>query len=174
MKKTTISVCVSAALLALLTDSSGIARSGGGDSFRARLSGFQEVPTISTAGTGEFRAKLNSSETELTYRLEYSGLEGGTAVAAHVHLGAPGINGGVMFFLCGGGGKPVCPATSGTVTGAVTAADIIGPAGQGIAPGEFSEVLRAMRSRATYANVHTDPMWPGGEIRGLVKVEDDD
>jgi hypothetical protein len=174
MKKTTISACVSAGLLALLAGSSGIADSGRGGSFRARLTGFQEVPSISTAGRGEFRAKLNSSATELTYRLEYTGLEGGTAVAAHVHLGAPGTTGGVMFFLCGGGGKPACPATSGTVTGTVTAADIVGPAGQGIAAGEFDEVLRAMRSRVSYANVHTDPMWPGGEIRGLVRVEDDD
>ncbi len=174
MKKTTIFVCVAVALFALLTVPYGIADSGGGNSFRARLTGFQEVPTNSTAGRGAFRALLNSSGTELTYRLEYSGLEGGTAVAAHVHLGAPGTTGGVMFFLCGGGGKPACPATSGTVTGTVTAADIIGPASQGIAPGEFNEVLRAMRSRATYANVHTDPMWLGGEIRGLVRVEDED
>ena len=174
MKKTWITLCLAAALLALLTCSYVMADSGKEHSFRARLSGFQEVPTNSTTGKGEFRAKLNSSETELTFELEYSELQGGTAVAAHVHLGATGTNGGVMFFLCGGGGKPTCPATSGTVTGTVTAANIIGPASQGIAPGEFSEVLRAMRSGVTYANVHTAPMWPGGEIRGQVRDEDHD
>lgn len=158
--------------LALLRSSLVMAEMGQEHSFRARLTGFQEVPSVSTGGKGEFRAKLDSSETELTYELEYSGLEGGTAAAAHVHIGATGTNGGVMYFLCGGGGKPACPATSGIVTGTVTAADIIGPAGQGIAPGQFDEVLRAMRSSVTYANVHTAPMWPGGEIRGQIRDED--
>ena len=71
-------------------------------------------------------------------------------------------------FLCGGGGKPACPATGGTVTGAIRAADGIGPAGQGIAAGEFAELVRAMRAGKTYANVHTSPTYAGGEIRGQI------
>ena len=50
-----------------------------------------------------------------------------------------------MFFLCGGGGQPACPNAPATVTGTVTAANIIGPAGQGVAPGEFQEAIDAMR-----------------------------
>jgi hypothetical protein len=53
------------------------------------------------------------------------------------------------------------------VTGAITAAQIVGPAGQGIAAGEMAEVIRAIRARATYANVHTEA-FPVGEIRGVV------
>src|SRR5258708_5555675 len=30
-----------------------------------------------------------------------------------------------MAFLCGGGGKPPCPAGSGTITGTIIAADVI-------------------------------------------------
>lgn len=172
MRKTFISLCFAAA--AGLTSSYMLADSGQEHSFRARLTGFQEVPAISTAGRGEFRAKLNSSGTQLSYELEYSGLEGGTATAAHVHIGARATNGGVMFFLCGGGGKPACPATAGTVAGTVTMADVIGPAAQGIAPGEFGEALRAMRAGVAYANVHTSPMWPGGEIRGQIDSDDND
>jgi hypothetical protein len=168
MNKLRMMLCLAAVGAAALAGSRLIADSGREHSFRARLSGFQEVPTVSTTGSGEFRAKLDSSESSLSYELEYSGLQGGPAAAAHVHLGARGTNGGVMFFLCGGGGKPVCPATAGSVSGTVTAADIIGPAGQGIAPGEFAEVLRAMRSGVAYANVHTPPTWPGGEIRGQI------
>ena len=37
------------------------------------------------------------------------------------------------------------PEGPGTVTGTVTAANIIGPAGQGVAPGEFQEAIDAMR-----------------------------
>jgi hypothetical protein len=53
------------------------------------------------------------------------------------------------------------------VTGTITPADIGGPAGQGIAPGEFNEVLRALRSGNVYANIHT-ATYPSGEIRGQV------
>ena len=137
-------------------------------SFKATLSGLQEVPANSTTGIGEFRAQLDATESTLTYQLDYSGLEGTTTLFAHVHLGQRGVNGGVSFFLCGGGGKPACPATQATVTGTVTAADVVGPAGQGIAPGEFAEIVAALQSGTAYANVHTDKH-QGGEIRGQIK-----
>jgi hypothetical protein len=76
------------------------------------------------------------------------------------------VNGGVAAFLCGGP-KPACPA-SGTATGTITAADVIGPGGQGIAAGQFAELVRMMRAGVTYVNVHTS-MFGGGEIRGQVK-----
>ncbi len=130
----------------------------------AKLSSFEETPvTLSTAGTGEFRAKVSGSVIE--YELSYSGLEGGVPFAAHIHLGRRATTGGVIAFLCGGP-KPPCPP-SGTVTGTILPADIIGPAGQGIAPGEFEEAVRAILEGATYANVHT-PVFPGGEIRGQI------
>jgi hypothetical protein len=50
----------------------------------------------------------------------------------------------------------------------VRAADVIGPQDQGIGPGEFRELIRAMRAGATYANVHT-VKYPGGEIRGQIR-----
>ena len=43
-------------------------------------------------------------------------------------------------------------------------ADVIGPAGQGIKPGEYAELLRAIRAGATYANIHSS-IYPSGEIR---------
>jgi len=135
-------------------------------SFRARLSGSQEVPTIATLATGEFRASVNSAGDTLSFELTYSALEGGAATAAHVHLGQPGVAGGVIFFLCGGGSKPACPA-SGTITGTVVASDITGLAAQGIQPGELADVIRLMRSGLTYANVHSTA-FPSGEIRGQV------
>jgi hypothetical protein len=111
---------------------------------------------------------VNQDETMIDYELSYSDIQFGTATVAHIHLGRPGITGGVSAFLCGGGGKPACPATSGTVTGTITAADVIGPAGQGIAAGELAELLRALREGATYANVHSTG-FPGGEIRGVIE-----
>jgi hypothetical protein len=49
---------------------------------------------------------------------------------------------------------------------------VIGPDAQGIAPGEFAELVRAMRAGVTYANVHTTTHG-GGEIRGQITDERD-
>jgi CHRD domain len=139
--------------------------------FKASLDSYHETAqSLSTTGTGSFRARLNPAGDQLTYELQYSGLEGGNVLFAHVHLGQMGTSGGVMFFLCGGGGQAVCPNGEGTVTGTVTAANIIGPNGQGVAPGEFEEAIAAMRNGSAYANVHTSA-FPSGEIRGQINEE---
>jgi len=81
-----------------------------------------------------------------------------------------------MIFLCGGGNQPVCPAaTSGTITGTITEANVTGPAGQGINPGDLTSALEAVRDGNAYANMHT-MKFPAGEIRGQVerKRKDED
>lgn len=140
----------------------------GSKQFRASLEGYQEVPAISTTGNGSFRATVSPSGDGFAYRLSYADLEGGNVLAAHIHLGQRSVNGGVSVFLCGGGGKPACPAPPATVTGTVVAADVLGPAAQGIAPGQLDELMRAMRAGVTYANLHTT-QFPGGEIRGQIR-----
>lgn len=137
---------------------------------KAQLQGFNEVPAISSSGFGEFTAKLRG-EDAIDFELTYVDLEA-PALFAHIHLGQRNVNGGVSVFLCGGGGRPACPTISGSVSGTIIAADVIGPAGQGIAPGEFSELMAAIRSGVTYANVHTTKH-PGGEIRGQIHDEDE-
>jgi CHRD domain len=98
-------------------------------------------------------------------------------VVAHIHLGEPAIAGGVSVFLCGGGGRGSCSmdptGLSGSVEGDIINTDVIGPTAQGIAANEFAEVVRALRAGAMYANVHTTGR-PAGEIRGQIKVVDDD
>ena len=81
------------------------------------------------------------------------------------------------MFLCSNVGSPVptepCPTPAGTVSGTLDASDVIGPAGQGIAAGEFEELLDAIRAGVTYANVHSDAR-PGGEIRAQIENGRDD
>jgi hypothetical protein len=162
---------VGALLLALGVGSYALADGGKKNLKADELTGYQENPDISTTGTGSFKATIDDAAQTITYELTYSGLEGGAAFAAHIHFGKRAVNGGVSAFLCGGGDKPACPAMAGTVNGVVDAADVIGPAGQGIAAGEFAELVAAMRAGHSYVNVHT-PTWPGGEIRAQVNDRD--
>jgi hypothetical protein len=150
--------------VAVLVASSAFAHGDNGKGGKARLNGYQEVSSISTTGHGSFRAKVRSDG--IHYMLRYEDLES-NASAAHIHFAQKGVNGDVIAFLCGGGDKPACPAKEGEVTGVIDAADVIGPAGRGIAPGELDEVIRALRHGAVYANVHT-ATYGGGEIRGQV------
>jgi hypothetical protein len=139
----------------------------GKQSLKAKLEGFNEVPAVSTSGRGTFRAKISNDRRSIDFKLSYSGLEG-LATAAHIHFGQADVNGGIAVFLCGGEGRPACPTSAGTVEGVIFASDVIGPSGQGIAPAEFAEFLRALRDGKTYANVHSDKH-PSGEIRGKIR-----
>ncbi len=136
---------------------------------KARLHGFNEVPAVSSTGSGEFTAQIRG-EDAIEFELSYEGLEGTVTAAAHIHLGQTDVNGGVSVFFCGGGGRPACTPSSGTFSGTATAADVIGPAAQGIAPGEIAELIAAIRAGKTYVNVHTNKH-PGGEIRGQVRED---
>jgi hypothetical protein len=147
------------------------------DKFRAKLVGAQEVPVVSTKGSGEFEARIEP-DGSLSFKLSYENLEGSTTLPvtplfAHIHLGQKSVNGGVTVFLCGGGSKPACPASPATVEGTITAADVIALPTQELPAGAdgLNELIHALRSGTTYANVHT-PVSPGGEIRGQIKVDD--
>ena len=155
--------------------------------FSTGLSGYEEVVAGSTSGTlstqanGFFRASVNRGQSELRYSLSYRGpfdanAAGGTVTQAHIHLGARAVNGGISAFLCsnlgnGPAGTPACPPV-GTVSGTITPAQVVGPAGQGIAAMQFGELVQAMRAGATYVNIHTTT-FGGGEIRGQIGDDDD-
>ena len=63
-----------------------------------RLTGFQEVPAISTEA-GKFRAKLRTSSQEIRYEPSYADLTGAVQ-QAHIHIGQRSVNGGISVFLC--------------------------------------------------------------------------
>lgn len=157
---------------------------------RARLSGYEEVHfvagppaalrgAVSTAARGRFRATIEGDV--IRYSLSYQGLEGAVA-QAHIHFGQPSTVGGIVVWLCQTVGTPApaavaaltpfCPA-EGTVEGTITPAQVLAQALQGIAAGEFAELVRAIRAGATYANVHSS-LHPPGEIRGAIRGRDDD
>jgi hypothetical protein len=140
------------------------------NAFRVVLDGYQEVLPVSSTGSGVLAVHVARDGSSLGYALRYGDLVGNVQ-QAHIHFGRPAMNGGIMVFLCTNLGNgptttPGCPGPhDGEVSGTLDASDVVGPAGQGIAPGEFAEVVAALRNRAAYGNVHTD-LYMGGEIRG--------
>ena len=172
MRRRSLSVGLAALALfgVALFGSYAAADKGKGNVKSKNMSSYLEVPALSTSGKGSFQAKIDGST--ITYKLEYSGLSS-AATQAHIHFGQRNVSGGVSAFLCGGGTKPACPPSGGTVTGTIVASDVIGPANQGIAAGEMAELIAAIRAGRAYANVHTTT-FPGGEIRGQISGGNDE
>ena len=163
--------------------------------FRTQLVGYNEVTSVSSPAKGTFYAILNKDGTGFTYWLTYSDLQFDVS-QSHIHFGQHHQNGGISVWLCqatvpapaGAGDVPPCGGPrKGSATGTIVASEVVGPAAQGIAPGEFAELLAAMRAGAAYANVHSGaganpgnptampPVpptpavgFPGGEIRGQI------
>jgi hypothetical protein len=173
-----VKLAIGVAVIAALAAAGTVAVAGGGDSIRERLSGYEEDPlVVSTTGNGTFRAHISDRQGTIDYRLSYDQLEGGAVRQAHIHLGGPHQSGGIIVFLCtnlgnGPAGTQACPPAPGTVTGTIRVADVIGPAGQGIAAGEFDELVDAIRHGVTYVNVHTET-YKAGEIRAQLEEDDD-
>jgi hypothetical protein len=164
MKLRCFAVCL------LMIGVSGLFAEDDGNKFKSKLIGFQETPSILSNGTGTFSASLDPGGTSISYTETFSGLSSPVNVS-HIHFAEPGVAGAVFVFLCGGNVKPACPAGGGTVTGTITAADVLAVTAQGITGGDLSELLRILKSGNAYVNVHTTNH-PGGEIRGQVKLDD--
>ena len=167
------------AVSALVLSTVALAHDRHEERFAARLNSYSESPAISSAASGRFTLVIDESAQTLSYEVTYEGLEAAVQ-QSHIHFGQPGVNGGISLFLCsnlgnGPTGTQLCPASPGTVTGVLSAAQLVGPNAQGIAPAsagvsptEFAEIVKAIRSGVTYANVHS-VKFPGGEIRGQLR-----
>jgi CHRD domain len=139
--------------------------------FRAVLSGGDEVPARDTRARGVATFRLDAEGTELGFQLVVANIE--NVFAAHIHCGVAGVNGpvGVTLFM----GTPGGGRTDGVLAeGTVTAPD----PGNGCGWADLGAVVAAMESGNTYVNVHTNDGieppntgpgdFPGGEIRGQV------
>ena len=147
---------------------------GSHNRLEATLTGYEEVPAISTGGHGTFRAAITDGGSAIRYELRYDRLSA-PVQQAHIHFGQKSVNGGISAFLCtnlgnGPAGTQACPEPPARVTGTIRAADVVGPTGQGIAAGELQELVAALRAGVAYANVHSQ-LYQAGEIRG--QIEDD-
>ena len=158
------------ALAVLSVAVAGIVAANERSRFKTALSGYEETPAVSSAGSGEFSATVDDENQTIHYTLSFANLNS-NVLFAHVHFGQRGVAGGIAAFLCGGGTKPAPCVPGTTITGTITPADVIGPSGQGIAPGEWNELVAAIRAGVAYANVHSTTQ-PSGEIRGQINDND--
>lgn len=126
----------------------------GGDftdlSYKAMLSGGNEVPPIETAASGMGMFTYNMDTKELMYEISVADIVDITA--AHIHAGVAGENGPVVFGLFDGTGTfdPENP-----ISGSVTL---------------DMDQQAMLVNKALYVNVHTTA-YPGGEVRGQIELD---
>ena len=129
-------------LMSILALAALAAGAGAQNQFWADLDGSQETPPVATFAGGWGQATLNPGNT-LSYEVRVYGM---SATVAHIHIGAPGVPGGVVFPLAGG------PSVFSGTTVALSAAQ-----------------LATLRSNGYYFNVHS-AAFPGGQVRGQIEV----
>lgn len=124
-----------------------------GAGFRSDLTSQQEVPPTTkpsiATGTGSFTLTRGG----LGYNLSATNLSG-PIMAAHFHLGEPGIAGGVVY------GIPTANISGSNITGYWRTA----PAGTLV-----DSLIVALLTGKIYFNIHTADN-PNGEIRGQVNI----
>ena len=108
--------------------------------FGAHLTGDQETPAVATSAVGDAVFTVNSNRT-ITYSVTASGL---TGTAAHIHTGAFGVSGNILFSLSGGPTK-----------------------WNGTTPQMTRDQFATLQTDGLYVNVHTTAN-PNGEIRGQI------
>ena len=145
------SVLLRTACAAALVAAAGLAgcQAMGGSSgqqlFQASLTGAQEVPPVTTGGSGSADLRYNPSTQMLSWSVTHSGLSG-PVTAAHIHGPAPaGQNAGVAI--------PFTNVGSPTITGEAK-----------LTPQQLAQLVGGQM----YVNLHTAAN-PNGEIRGQIR-----
>jgi len=117
-----------------------------GSNFQTQLLGSAETPPVNTGGTGTASFVLSDDRTVLAYNVQATGLSG-PATAMHIHRGAVGVPGDIVYPL-------MTPDATGAATGTVT-----------FNPADYD----ALTNGGLYLNIHT-AAYPAGEIRGQILV----
>lgn len=154
----------------------GLAVAGANGNWSQHANGSMEVPVRDSQGQAQLLLRLASDGNSLNYKLNASNLD--NLFQAHIHMAAPGVNGGIVVWLYPStapapgplGAGPIDPGT--IAEGTITAANLVGA----LAGRPLGELVNAMNNGNAYVNLHTNDGvaptntgpgdFPGGEIRG--------
>lgn len=131
-----------------------------GEKYRAKLSGKNEVPKVSSTAKGS--ATFKSKKDAITWRMNITGLSNITG--AQLYLGNKTVKGDLIVDLMKSSNRSQTPVGL-LMKGNISTSDFQGPM-----QGTTLDVLKSkMNNSQTYVNVLTT-QHPDGEIRGPVKI----
>ena len=160
----------------------GLALAGLNNNSSIHLAGDFEVPANGSLAQGQAIFHIADDGQSVDYKLIASNIE--NVFMAHIHCGAPTVNGPITVWLYPSTAVMPGPAGSGRhdgvlVTGTFTDANVIDLSPSTACPGgidDLADVLALLQNGGAYVNVHTNldgPPFtnqpgdiPGGEIRG--------
>lgn len=120
--------------------------------FTTTLSGANEVPAVSSMGSGRAELTLDTATNTFTAYVQVTGL-GSALAASHIHEGAAGSNGPVVVGL--GGASSYVAAANGFYAGKFT--------------GAYTGDVAKLIAGGAYVNVHSANV-PSGELRGQLRL----
>jgi hypothetical protein len=137
----------------------------GQQTFRATLSGNEEVPPINTQATGSATFTVTTDENRMSYRIHVINID--KVTMAHIHSGKIGQNGPVVVTLFQSkAATTTSPIKNGILSqGTITSANLEGP----LKGKQISDLVKLINDGNAYANVHTKQN-PKGEIRGQISL----
>lgn len=141
-------LAVVAAIVFAVLIPAGAAGADAGRPFATTLTGAAEVPPADPDASGTASIILNQGLGTVCFDLSWENVDG-TVFAAHIHLAPAGVNGPI-----------VVPLFAGSFAGTDSLS--------GCVEGVDRDLIKAIRQdpSAYYVNVHSNPDFPGGAIRG--------
>ena len=112
------------------------------------LKGEHETPPHDTPAQGQSVMTVSADGQSISFKLMASNID--NVVASHIHLGPPGVNGGIVVFLYGNAPAGGGPTQGVLAEGTITAADLI----NALQGHPLSDLVAAIEAGNAYVNVH--------------------
>lgn len=137
------------------------------ETFKARLSGEDEVPPVATDSSGKFKVRFDKHYTEAEMTLSVN--DGVRIQQAHLHCAPAGSNGPIVVFVAGLNSAGYDVDGKWISNAIATKSSIVNTTcGETLA-----DLAASMRAGSVYVNVHSVAS-PGGVIRGQLEPADED
>lgn len=127
---------------------------------RASLTPEAEVATPAVTSSARGNVSLRLSDSSIDFVLNLDPLPATAISAAHIHVGAPGTNGPIIFSLYQ---SVIDGPFAGSRSGTLQSFNLETQPARGVS--SMSDAINAILSGNAYVNVHT-AAFPNGEIRG--------